>query len=92
VYTVSTWPDLPEFDRAILDGPLVVRGHQGFETGQVGKQCILMEQGIPALLLQILECGQGTGEIVRKLLPNVLVYPVSDDEQTTAGDCRSHCD
>ena len=69
-----------------------MRGHQGFEIRQVGKQRIFMNQGVPALLLKTLQGGQRMGEIVGKLLADVLVYPVADDKQATAGDRRSNRD
>ena len=48
--------DRPELDSGVFNCPLVARGHQRFETGQVRKQSILALQPIQALHLKILKC------------------------------------
>ena len=51
-----------------------------------------MDQGVTALLLQILQRAQRMGEVIGKLLADMLVYPATDDEQTAAGDGRGNRD
>src|ERR1051325_3908602 len=72
--------DIPEFDRAVLDGEIISAGHQRFESGQFGEEGIFALECCEALVLQILEGDYGVLEVARKIVSDLSAPALSNDQ------------